>query len=1295
MHLFAILVFPLLLLKLASAETICIVNSTVTNLTSLSINCQQVFESLNYINITLSSQIILYSGVFVLDRVLLFDTVSSLSIISQDEVIIRCVGQTSGIAFNRSQNIHLEGLIIDGCGGIFESTSTNLSDSVNLTTMAFRSALYFEKCTNVALFGVTVRNSNGVGVSMYNTNGNIQVLRSHFLFNMVPEKELNTFPGGGGFYIEFSQCNPGVLFDSCNLFSEKRENSVYTFKNCSFVSNIAQTINSKKGSFVKLIGGHSHNNQRLGRGGGLSLIFASRAKNNSVLISNCSFRNNSAISGGGLYSNLAGGASGVSISINGSTFSGNEASFSGGGIAYQVITNTVHDNSMIVHNCNVTNNNAENGGGLILLYNQLKASDNTRNRFLSYSTHFVGNLAKYGSAVDSILFAPSGYNGPHPVFKNCSFLLNKMSSTVLVDIDSSLSQSFYGTGTFTVAKMPITFNQSVIFENNIGTALWVVSSRLTFNSPMNANFVNNKGIEGGALGLVSFSVMYFWNDAIFKFVRNKAYHNGGAVYSFQYGKQQLLGAASQCPIQYLGNSSIDERNVSFYFEDNTLLKFPFNKLERGRSIYMTSIQPCVFLCTANPSAELTISNMFSCIGKVKFHSTKNVSITDEVSTSGRKFKLDNTSLSTLYLVPGKVFELPVVVSNDLGYPLINMGYHAQIRERRSKIIIDPGYISITEHRLKVYGPVGANGTIVFESSGHYRFVLKMSIELLPCPPGFYSDNLEHGKVISYPSCTCNWNSTSHSVYQGVSCNSAVFEAQVQHIYWIGYVSHYVVPHHIFTSLCPQKFCYGGQHISPLYTLPSNASYEELDKFVCGPNRQGLLCGECAEGHSVFYHSLHFKCKKNSLCHIGFLFYILSEILPLTVMFIVIVLLNINFSSGALNGFILFAQVLDSLSIGAYGMMEFQLLKSKSLYYITVLYRFIYRVFNLDFFTEDALSFCLWKGATTLDTLAFKFVTVFYAFLLVLVSILIVNKYKLNVRCCRQFRFTTIKSYIIHGLSAFLITCYIKCAQVSLNILIPGRLTGMAHEPSRHDPLKVVYFSGNIRYMSTEHLPYAFPALFVAFIVCVPPPFLLIWYPLGRQAVYKIVSKCRQFSYRLRHKSCHVSIIDKMKPLLDSFQSCYKDNCRYFAGLQFVYRLVILCTFNFTETPLMFYTVVEVEIILILIVHVIIWPYREKWHNIIDTLIYANIALVNGFTMFVYSSSVNFSTRFVYEAVVLQTALIYLPLVYIIAYTSVILYRIIKLKIVKKKERTMTSLDDGFPARLIENSYDTSYRLDDM
>ncbi len=1297
------LLSSLLLLNLVDATTVtCIVESrTPSNLTT---SCSNVLESLNSVDTRLSNhQLRLSNGEHILERVLIFKRVRDISIIGENRTTINCTGGNAGIGFLQSQNIRLEGLVINGCGALFNSTSTNLSDSIDVKTMVYRSAVYFEGCFNVAFDGVHVQYSSGGGVSVYNTIGVIRVIQSRFQCNGRDEGE--EFPISGGMYVEFSLCDPGVLYKDCNSSSNNRVNAQYEFQDCHFASNIAQTINSNKGSFVKLIGPHSqHNQQTLGRGGGLALNFIGPAQNISINIANCTFENNSAISGGGLFLSFKGRASDIRILVEDSVFSSNIAYFSGAGISYRIISNTVCSTKVSLHNCKISNNFAENGGGLILLYNHLTASENRQNTLLIDSSRFVENSAKYGSAVDAILYAPSGYSGPHPVFKNCLFKANQVSLTKLLDTESTLTQSFYGTGTFTVSQLPVDFNQSVTFEENIGTPLWGVSSRLAFNSPMEASFIGNVGMEGGAIGLVSFSVLYFHNDVSFKFIRNTAYHHGSAIYSFQYGKQQLLGAALQCPLQYLSSASMDDRNVSFYFEDNCLFNSYMNKPQYGKSIYMTSIEPCVFLCQGNLGIKLTVQNMFSCLGKLVFNSSANVSINEEVSTSGRMFKVeDNYTFTTLYLVPGKVFDLPVTVINDLGLPLPFKSYYARIEGQRSEIIIDRVYRSNTHQTLKVYGPVGANDTVVFESSGQYRFVLRMRIELLPCPPGFYADRLqvtERGVKKLHLSCTCNWNNTSHSVYQGVSCNSAAFEAQVRHIYWIGYVSEYVIiPEHLFTGLCPQGFCYSALDIAPLHKLPSNASFEGLNEKVCGPNRRGILCGECAENYTVYYHSVHFKCAPDDLCNIGFLFFLLSEILPLTVMFLVIVLSNVNFSSGALNGFILFAQVLDSLSIGAYGMLEFQLIKSRPFYYMTLLYRFIYRVLNLDFFTEDELSFCLWRGATTLGILTFKFVTIFYAFLLVLVSILIVNKCKFKIKCFRSLRIATIQSYIIHGLSAFLITCYIKCAQVAFHILIPGRLAGMPVTAPNHNPhIKVVFFSGNVGYLSSAHWPYALPACIVVLIVCLPPPFLLLWYPLGRQGIAKVIMKCSKYSYRLRNGGCScrgVGVVDKMKPLLDSFQSCYKDNCRYFAGLQFVYRVIILCTFNFTETPLIFYTIVEFEILVMLVVHVIFWPYRETWHNIMDTLIYVNIVLVNGFTMFIYSSSVNFSSTLVYEAGVIQTILIYLPLVYIIGYTTMTVCRVIKPKVIKIKKRTTTALDDGFPARLIQNSYESSYRLDEM
>ena len=92
----------------------------------------------------------------------------------------------------------------------------------------------------------------------------------------------------------------------------------------------------------------------------------------------------------------------------------------------------------------------------------------------------------------------------------------------------------------------------------------------------------------------------------------------------------------------------------------------------------------------------------------------------------------------------------------------------------------------------------------------------------------------------------------------------------------------------------------------------------------------------------------------------------------------------KFTSGALNGFIFFVQFIDTMLIDANGFIS----THKALDTFMSIYLFMYRMFNLNFFTIDRLSFCLWEGANTLDIFAFKYVTVVYSIVLVLVTVLL-------------------------------------------------------------------------------------------------------------------------------------------------------------------------------------------------------------------------------------------------------------------------------------------------------------------
>ena len=125
--------------------------------------------------------------------------------------------------------------------------------------------------------------------------------------------------------------------------------------------------------------------------------------------------------------------------------------------------------------------------------------------------------------------------------------------------------------------------------------------------------------------------------------------------------------------------------------------------------------------------------------------------------------------------------------------------------------------------------------------------------------------------------------------------------------------------------------------------------------------------------------------------------------------------DISFTSGVTNGFVFFAQVMDSLHVTAYDFIWFP----EPVSLLTGVHRLIYRFFNLDFFSINGLSFCIWKGASTLNILTFKFVTVTYALLLVVVTIKLMNTFNFY-HWCPSVKRNPVKSHVIHGISALLV-----------------------------------------------------------------------------------------------------------------------------------------------------------------------------------------------------------------------------------------------------------------------------------
>ena len=364
-----------------------------------------------------------------------------------------------------------------------------------------------------------------------------------------------------------------------------------------------------------------------------------------------------------------------------------------------------------------------------------------------------------------------------------------------------------------------------------------------------------------------------------------------------------------------------------------------------------------------------------------------------------------------------------------------------------------------------------------------------------------------------------------------------------------------------------------------------------------------------------------------------LFYILSEIVPMVVFFVVIITFDISFTTGLLTGFVFFTQYVDDLTVPT----------DKLLTYLRTPYRVFYGLFNFEFFNIEELSFCIWESAQIQDVLAIRYVTVVIAFILVLIFIAVMQN-DMCGKICKLRRRVSAKTSVIHGLSSFLVICYTQCTKTSFHILKYSQPIGYKGVP--YDS----YFSyyGGLPYFQEQHLIYAVPALLSLVLVTILPPLVLLLYPLSLQ----ILSLCKLSEHWLVNITLRFTGINKIMSFIDCFQSCYKDKLRFFAGLYFLYRIAALGTFSLNTTSFGFSLSSGILLTMILGVHSTFQPYKKMRHNVIDSLLFLNLALINACAVLIKNATDNkLSSSYLSHVIliisVVQLVLIYLPMLVVL------------------------------------------------
>lgn len=1114
---------------------------------------------------------------------------------------VQC-SQDSGLTLIHVHSVTIINMSFKDCG-ISRSTLVGNYGPVN-----FHYALMISGCHSVFISNSRVANSRGTGLILMN-NYNMSIAQSNFTENVLNTSDSRyiketSYGGGGGIYLELScslPCSePGICYClNCTLHIE----------HCSFSGNHAAVKHSSANI-------SDSGNSGLGNGGGLE-VWINDSSFNNLYIGHSNFLDNSAIWGGAMQIIFSTRSQNNNVTMEYCMVDSNSVTDNGGGgLDLGYIRENVINNYILLKEVSFNRNRALFGGGIaIFTYN---TSVQKGNHIYWEDCVWYGNSAHYGAAIN---VSPQRlYHGNNELmleFKNCSFQSNLVfSKTIKEHIERN------GKGIIMIAGGAMTFTKKVKFVNNNNSCIHAISSTVLFSQNTNAVFLNNTAFSGAGISLIGFSAIIVGNGTSLTFCNNSVTRFGAAIYYFSIDKNAHVHPRS-CFIQKLDPNQKSE-NVLFNFFGNTKLQNPVYVDNRKKldAIYGTSLETC---STDSENKEY----MFYGIGKFRYcesceYSMDNIeneyTVCERPSLPLVKSIEGNVTVQKGYnilkFIPGKKYVIPV----SSGLYIVTIVNHGN-----SDVTI-PESFAISHHKIILYGKPGDRATMTFTELFFRKLSVSIEVEALDCPPLY---------KIKGSRCVCI-STEDVSFVEFHKCSHDMHQASLRRGYWINYIetdnktkseSNVSDRYTLLSGYCPLGYCYNETN-KDYRKLPENFSNMELNDAICN-SRKEILCGLCENNKTVYFHSDFFRCDVTDFCHLGPLFYLLSEILPLTLLFLFIIFFNISFTSGYLNGFIFYAQMYDTIAkIGSSFISP-----SYQFSNLSIFHRLFFKLFNIDFFDIDTFAFCLFQTQKTLDILLIKYLTVGYGFFLVLGTVWL-------IQCCSKFRCLGMRKSrrysVIQGLSAFLVMVYSQCTYISLSILNLIQIYAGAK------PYKiVVFFQGNIGYFSVNHLPYAIPALLCILFFVAPLPLLLIVYPLCN----KIIALLKLENNRAVKLTSRLLPVTKIKPLLDCFQGAFKDNYRFFAGLYFVYRVMILSSRLVTGVILIF-TIIEVQLIIMLALHTFIWPYQKRIHNIIDLFVFTNLAIINGLKLlnFFYAENGAQAETNIRVTHAVQLLFIYIPII---------------------------------------------------
>ena len=372
-------------------------------------------------------------------------------------------------------------------------------------------------------------------------------------------------------------------------------------------------------------------------------------------------------------------------------------------------------------------------------------------------------------------------------------------------------------------------------------------------------------------------------------------------------------------------------------------------------------------------------------------------------------------------------------------------------------------------------------------------------------------------------------------------------------------------------------------------------------YFCGQQRrQGVLCGQCEDGLGPAVMSYTHPCIE---CHwYGWLLYLALSFVPATILCALIIILRINILSPPLNAVVLLSHVMVShvnrMPCRFLYLADKNHLATLVLYILT-----IYGLFNMDFFVYVVPPFCISNSMSTLTVIALDYAVALYPLLLsamiyFLIEVhdrgcwLFVWVWKPLHKCLARFRRSwDIKGSIINAFATLYVLSFMKVISTSVRLMLTTLTVNIWGERKWTN----LYYNASCSLFQKCHSPYAVITLAIVIAVIIVPSLYIFLHPC------KIFHKYRCFQcHKLRlaneiAKIFHHSFKDGMNGTSD---------CRWFAGIYLLIRIVIATAANWRTTQQIQVICSAVSLILVAVFQ----PHTCAAYNYIDSFLFGGLTI---------------------------------------------------------------------------------------